>query len=323
MITVLCPTFNEAGNIVNILNFFSNSLPKEKELIVIDGGSTDGTREIVIEWSNKFSNIQLMHNQNKYVSFALNLGIKKSKGDPIIRIDAHTKYSADYFEKIIETFNKTNADIVGGPYRIASKSSFQEAVGDAISSSFGTGNSKVHNIDYSGQADSVAYGAWKREIFNEVGYFDEILKRNQDDEFHYRAKSFGKKIYLDSEIKLWYYPRNTFRGLAKQYYEYGLYKPLVLTKVRSEAKLRHFIPAFFVLYNCFLPLYTFWPILFVPLVFYVSIDIYYSFSSHSKLFTRIITLAVYPSIHFFYGLGFIFGIFKLKFRKPLLSNTAN
>ena len=315
LISVICPTFNERKNIESIIDFFQKALPPEKELFIIDGGSTDGTLEKITELQKDFDNIFLIKNPDRYVPYALNLGIKNSKGSPIIRIDAHTKYSNDYFEKILETFEETGADIVGGPYRVAFDSNFQEAVGIAISNPFGIGNSKVHNINFSGYVDSVAYGAWKRELFDEVGYFDEKLLRNQDDEFHYRAKSKNKKIYQDSEIKLWYYPRNSFTGLIKQYFQYGLFKPMVLYKVRSEMKIRHLVPSIFFLYLMLLPLYFIYPYMLIPLMFYIMLDIYFSFNLSKKYLIKIYLLFVYPAIHLSYGFGFIIGLFKLLNKK--------
>ena len=191
MISVICPTYNEANSIRNIIEFFIGSKHLEKELLIIDGNSTDNTRAIVKEYLIKNNNIYLIDNPEKYVSFAMNRGIQAAKGDIIVRLDAHSIYSADYFENILDTFEYTKADIVGGPYLTYYRSDFQKAVGKAISNSFGIGNSQAHNPNYKGYVDSVPYGAFKKKIFDEIGLFDEQLIRNQDDEFNYRANSIG------------------------------------------------------------------------------------------------------------------------------------
>ncbi|MFN3694948.1 MAG: glycosyltransferase [Ignavibacterium sp.] len=170
MITVICPVYNEEEYIENVLRFFIESKPEDKELILVDGGSTDRTIEIISEWIKNHKNIRLLHNKNRYVPFALNLAIKNSTGDPIIRLDAHTIYEKNYFEKIIETFNKTSADIVGGPMRKIGESEFQLAVAYATTSVFGIGDSKIHKIDYSGESDHVYLGAWRRKIFDDIGF---------------------------------------------------------------------------------------------------------------------------------------------------------
>lgn len=308
MISVICPTYNEKEHLEKVLEFFTTAMPAEKELLIIDGGSTDGTVDIVKRWMQKHSNIKLLHNSNKYVPFALNIGIKASTGDPVIRLDAHTEYSKDYFEKILETFNKTGADIVGGPMRATGKTAFQKAVAYCTSTAFGIGGSKIHNKDYEGETDHVYLGAWKRNLFEDIGFFDERLKRNQDDEFSYRAGSYGKKIYLNPAIKSFYYPRSNISGLIKQYFQYGLFKPLVLKKVKSGISLRHLIPALFVLYLLTLPLVVISLVYLLPLLIYLIICFLYAIKNKIGLKEKLISLIVYPILHISYGSGFLIGV---------------
>ncbi len=312
MLTVLCPVYNEAEHIENVLRFFSSAKPEEKELLVIDGGSSDGTREIVAKWAGGHNNIRLIDNPQKFVPFALNLGIRNSTGDPIVRIDAHTDYSPDYFEKILETFAVTGADIVGGPYLTTGNSNLQIAIGNAISSIFGIGGSKAHNPKFAGYVDSVPYGAYRRSIFDDIGLFDERFIRDQDDEFNYRANQAGKKVYLTPEIKLWYHPRSSLSALFRQYYGYGIFKPMVLVKVTSGVKLRHIIPLLFFLYILSLPLIAYFTLWLFPLLIYILLDIGFSFFSQDSTARKLISLLIYPVLHISYGAGFLSGLFKLK-----------
>lgn len=323
MITVICPVYNEEEYIENVLKFFIEAKPDEKELILVDGGSTDRTVEIINDWMNRFPNIRLVHNKNKYVPFALNLAIKKSVGDPIIRLDAHTTYEKNYFEKILDTFEKTNADIVGGPMRKIGVTDFQKAVAYATTSIFGIGDSKIHKLDYNGESDHVYLGAWRRNLFDEIGYFDERLFRNQDDEFHYRAKSVGKKIYLSSEIISYYYPRKNFKSLFTQYFQYGVFKPLVLEKIKSEIKIRHLIPALFSLYIILIPLLIFLSKIFlIPLLIYFFINLIFTVQSRGTFRQKLLIFIIYPTIHFAYGFGSILGLAKL-FKKRFLKIHIN
>lgn len=309
MITVVCPVLNEQEHIENVLKFFVNSKPDDKELIIVDGGSTDKTLEIVNSWTNKYPNIKLLHNPNKFVSFALNKAIKNSTGDPIIRLDAHTKYSEDYFEKILQTFQTIDADIVGGPMIKKGITDFQNAVAFVTSSPFGIGDSKIHRKNYKGYTDHVYLGAWKRSVFEQIGYFDENLIRNQDDEFHYRARSLGKKIYLNSEIKSEYFPRKNLKQLFNQYFQYGLYKPLVLKKIKSEIKFRHLVPPVFSIYLILSPILILINIIsLIPLFLYITLAIIISFISKDKIKVKLLSLVLFPTIHLGYGLGFLFGM---------------
>ncbi len=313
MITIVCPVFNESKFIAQLLEFCSKATPTEKEIIIIDGASTDDTCEIVKKYQNENSNIQLLHNPKRFVPFALNMAIEKANGNVIIRLDAHTLYATDYFEKIIETFNQTSASIVGGPMRIAIGTPFQNAVGYATSTSFGIGNSNFHFENFEGFTDSVYLGAWKKEIFKTAGLFDETLKRNQDDEFHYRAKNLGFTIYQSPKIKSYYYPRNSYTALFSQYFQYGLYKPLVLKKIKSGFSIRHIIPTIFVLYLLCLPIIILlkWFVFLSPLVIYFLLN--FIFAIRSKKNTLQVSLA-YFILHISYGLGFIIGTIKLLFK---------
>ena len=195
MISVICPIYNESAYIQKLLDFYTKALPAEKELLLVDGDSSDNTCAIIEAYRLNHPDIHLLHNPERIVPYALNRAIEVAKGDIIIRLDAHTDYSPDYFEKILDVFAKTDADIVGGPMRIAAGNTVQNAIGYATSTMFGIGNSSFHFEGYEGYADSVYLGAWKRSIFKTTGLFDVNFKRNQDDEFHYRAKGMGFKIY--------------------------------------------------------------------------------------------------------------------------------
>ena len=312
MITVICPVYNEEAYIKHVLDFCVSAAPTNKEVFFIDGNSSDKTKAIIQEYSIKYPFIKLLHNSQQYVPFALNIAIKQASGDIIIRLDAHTEYANDYFEKIIQTFQKTKADIVGGPMRIAKGSNIQNAIGYATSTMFGVGNSSFHFENFEGFTDSVYLGAWKKNIFETTGLFDESMMRNQDDEFHYRAKSFGFKIYQSPEIKLYYYPRNSFKKLFKQYFQYGLYKPVVLKKVSSAISLRHFIPALFVLYLASVPfLLAFkWHWLLLPLLLYVFINFYFSCRAKQNIPQTFRIFYSYLILHLSYGIGFIKGLIK-------------
>lgn len=311
MITVLCPTYQEERYITGVLEFFVKALPLEKELYIIDGLSKDKTREIVQKYMKEYPDqIFLLDNPDKYVPYALNKGLEMAKGEIIVRLDAHTEYASDYFLKILETFKETGADIVGGPMRAVGKTPFQRAVAHATSAIFGVGDSHFHNEDYEGWVDSVYLGAWKTEIFSEVGNFDTRMVRNQDDEFHYRARSKGKKIYLSPKIKSEYFPRSNYRTLFKQYFQYGYYKPLVLKKVRSEIKLRHLVPAGFFLYLLTLPVSFWFPVILIPMVLYISLSLYFGFRMNGTLGEKLLASSIFLVLHISYGAGFILGLDK-------------
>lgn len=311
MISIICPVYNEILHIEDLLKFLINVKPEQNEVLIVDGGSTDGTVDKIKQYAKDHSNLRLLHNPEKYVSYALNCAIAAAQGEVLVRIDGHCDYADDYFISILSVLKESGADIVGGPTRTAFHNAFQQAVGYAISTKFGVGNSKVHEIEFEGESDSVTFGAWKKEIFAKVGQFDPQLKRNQDDEFHYRARSYGLKVYQSPKIRLYYYPRSDLKSLFAQYYEYGLYKPLVLKKVKSEWRLRHIIPTAFALYLLLWPVsMLIQPFLVIPALAYMILLLYFSFANDLPFSSRVYNLAIYPCIHFAYGVGFLMGLNK-------------
>ena len=323
MITAICPVYNEAAYINDLLEFFVKALPLEKELILVDGNSSDNTCSIIKEFQTRHKNIFLVDNPNRYVPYALNKAILAAKGDKIVRLDAHTRYSPDYFEKVVEAFNKTGADIVGGPMRIAAGNNLQGAIGYVTSTTFGVGNSSFHFENFKGYTDSVYLGAWKKNIFETTGLFDTAFKRNQDDEFHYRAKSLGFKVFQDPEIKLYYHPRKKLNLLFKQYYQYGLYKPLVLQKIKSGTSFRHLVPSLFVIYLFCLPVFllTGFYIGFIPLAIYFVTTLTLAAASRLTFKKMILVPIVYCTLHVSYGAGFIAGCRKLAFKSTQEKRT--
>lgn len=311
MISVVCPVYNEEKYIGQLLSFYSHA-ETARELFLVDGGSTDRTKEIIKSFQEKDSSIILIENPRKYVPFALNMAIPRCRGKYIVRLDAHTLYASDYFERILIAFQESGAEIVGGPMRAMGETSFQRAVAYATATRFGVGNSQFHFENYKGYTDSVYLGAWKKDIFDALGYFDERMIRNQDDEFHYRAKNAGFKIYQDPAIVSHYFPRDSLASLARQYFGYGLFKPLVLVKVKSEIKWRHLVPLAFVLYFFSLP-FGIWITGFyaIPFLLYLVLLFAFSFFNPLAWSSRLYCLLVYPTLHTAYGLGFLLGLRKM------------
>lgn len=308
--SVICPVLNEEKYIKRLINWYFSLNLVNFELIIVDGGSSDKTLDILNDLSRSFD-FKVINNPKKYVSHGLNLAISESKGEIIIRIDAHTIYSSNYFDSILEVFKDIDADIVGGPtgFDFSELSKFQKALAFVFLSPFGMGNSSVHNLNFEGYTDSVTFGAWKRDVFDKVGLFDEELVRNQDDEFHYRCNEHGLKIFQSPKIKLFYFPRKTISSLFRQYFEYGLNKPYVLRKNTNSIKFRHLAPMVFILYLIFLPFVFINSLYFIPLFAYLSLVFYYSNECKENTLKSLIVL-IYPTIHIAYGLGFICGIVK-------------
>jgi len=308
ILSVICPVFNGEKYITdNILTFFINSKIQEKELLIIDGGSNDRTIEIVTDWCQKYSNIKLIHNPHKYVPYALNIGIKESNGKFISRLDVHTVYPKNYFEKCIELSKTINADNIGGTIISCGVSICGKAIAHSMSSLFGVGNSTPRIKSYDGYVDSIAFGFWDKQVFDKYGFFDETLIKNQDDDHNYLIIENGGKVYQSSKIKTHYFVREKIIDLIKQMFYYGFYKPPVLVKNISRIKIRHIIPSLFSVYifTIFFNLNPFW---LIPLYSYILLNILFSIINKKNMLTKIVCIIIFPIMHMSYGIGFILGL---------------
>ena len=276
ILSVICPVLNGEKYITdNILTFFINSKPLDKELLIIDGGSDDRTTEIVRDWCQKYANIKLIQNPHKYVPHALNIGIKESKGQFISRLDVHTVYPKNYFEKCIELSKSINADNIGGTIISSGVSICGKAIAHSMSSIFGVGNSTPRIKKFDGFVNAVAFGFWNKKVFYKYGFFDETLIKNQDEDHNYLIIENGGKVYQSSEIKTYYFVREKIIDLIKQMFYYGFYKPAVLVKNISRIKIRHIIPSLFSAYllSIFFNTNPFW---LIPLYSYLLLNIIFS-----------------------------------------------
>ena len=308
ILSVICPVLNGEKYITdNILTFFINSKIQEKELLIIDGGSNDRTIEIVKDWCQKYSNIKLIHNPHKYVPYALNIGIKESNGQFISRLDVHTVYPKNYFEKCIELSKTIDADNIGGTIISCGVSICGKAIAHSMSSLFGVGNSTPRIKSYDGYVDSIAFGFWDKQVFDKYGFFDETLIKNQDEDHNYLIIENGGKVYQSSKIKTYYFVREKIIDFIKQMFYYGFYKPSVLVKNISRIKIRHIIPSLFSAYifTLFFNLNPFW---LIPLYSYLFLYILFSIINKENILTKIICIIIFPIMHLSYGIGFILGL---------------
>jgi glycosyltransferase involved in cell wall biosynthesis len=308
ILSVICPVLNGEKYITsNILKFFTDSKFEDKELLIIDGGSNDHTIEIVKDWCQKYSNIKLIHNPHKYVPYALNIAIKESNGQFISRLDVHTVYPKNYFEKCIELSKTINADNIGGTIISCGVSICGKAIAHSMSSLFGVGNSTPRIKSYDGYVDSIAFGFWDKQVFDKYGFFDETLIKNQDEDHNYLIIENGGKVYQSSKIKTYYFVREKIIDFIKQMFYYGFYKPLVLVKNISRIKIRHIIPSLFSVYifTLFFSLNPFW---LIPLFLYLLLNILFSIINTENILTKIICIIIFPIMHMSYGIGFILGL---------------
>lgn len=324
MLSVICPIYNEEKYIAGCIDsIIAQNYPKDDiEVIFADGMSSDQTRKIVAQYAERYNWIRLVDNPRKIVPPALNAAVKASRGDVIIRIDAHASYPSNYFSALATALKRYDADNVGAVCRtdVLVKTPKSLAIREVLAHPLGVGNSAFRTgIDSAGEVDTVPFGCWKRDVFEKYGYFDERLVRNQDIEFNKRIKRGGGRIVIIPETHSTYYARETFAKLAKNNFGNGKWNILTVKYTRQFDSLspRHFIPLAFVL-SLIIPLIAgiFWtPALWLSaasmaayLVAVSAISAKIAIRCHLNFFYLVSSFAI---LHLSYGLGSLCGLAKV------------
>lgn len=250
LVALIVPVRNEEkyiGGLIESVAVIDYPLDRV-QLIIIDGKSEDNTCSIVQEKAKQYSWIVLLDNSNQTTPFAFNIGIRHAKeADILITVGGHSLLHRDFIRETVSTFS-LNPEIgcVGGIMENKYEDEISKSIGMAMASPFGVGNAHFRTADRDGYVDTVGFPAYKKEVFEKVGLFNESLTRNQDDEFNYRVTKSGYKIYLNRKIKSEYFVRGDFSKLFHQYYQYGFWKVFVNKIHGTVTTTRQLIPPVFV-----------------------------------------------------------------------------
>lgn len=258
-VAVVIPTLNEEKFIAYCLDsVIAQSYPfDDMDVMVVDGGSKDRTKEIVEDYKRKYQNIRFLNNPGRIQSIAFNIGVKSSDAPYIVRLDAHATYNHRYIEKCIEKFS-ANAKVlgcapefvgnVGGVCSIRPQHSGLIAETSAIlnQSRFGIGGAAFRVGAPAGFVDTVPFGCFPRKVLEKIGGMREDLPRGEDNEFNSRIRKAGYKIYLDPEIVCSYFSRDTLRTNMKQMYANGESIGHLFYVDKDSVGIRHLIPLLFV-----------------------------------------------------------------------------
>ena len=315
-VDIVIPCRNEQDYIEKcVRSFFENDYPKDKiHVFVVDGLSTDNTCEILDKLKAEFTQLTILRNEKQTTPYALNIGLKATEHPLKIIFGAHAIADKNFIKKNVEILNNYNdVGCAGGIIENVYENKTGELIGKAMASVFGVGNAHFRTATKFGYVDTVAFGAYKNEVFDKIGYFDEELTRNQDDEFNYRLLKNGFKIYLSPEIKSKYYVRGNFQKLFRQYYQYGYWKVYVNKKHKTVTTVRQIVPLLFALYlflgllvSVFVPMFVY--LYFLGIFFYIILAIVFAFKQSKKIAEAFKVAYVFFILHFSYGLGYLKGI---------------
>ncbi len=324
-ISIIIPCKNEEDLISKCLDSVINfELPNKinTEILILDGMSDDNTKNIINEFQKKDSRVELIDNPGQFQSFALNIAIKIAKGDWILRLDAHSVYPKNYLKLCYETAIKTGADNVGG-ILISKRNgkSYQAGLVQALTThKFGVGNSGFRTGDSGGEADSVPYGFYKKEVFSKIGLLDERLIRAQDYEFNRRLAKSGGLIYMSPSININYYNQKTLsKFLYKQIKLEAPYNAYMWYLAPYTLAYRHIITGFFS--TGFIGGLLLSPLSFIIKNIFISVIILYFFLSlissfqqalrYKNIFHIIFLPISFFLYHFLHGLGVLFGCLNI------------
>jgi len=242
-VDVVMPIRNEADHLATaIASVRAQDYPGSMRIILGVGPSTDGTEALAESMAASSVDLEVVPNPSGKTPSALNAAIRSGSAPVIVRVDGHSELSAGYLRRAVEILRDTGAANVGGIQRPEPTTPFEQAVADATTSLLGTGGASYRVGSAARAVDTVYLGVFDRTAVEAVGLFDEDLIRNQDYELNIRLRDAGGAVWFDPTLSVGYTPRSTWSALARQYYEYGWWKAVVLRKHPRSLKLRQLIP---------------------------------------------------------------------------------
>lgn len=322
LVTAMIVVRNEENHIkISLKSLLEQDFPEDKyEIIIIDGESTDNTikniQEILKQYNGKVK-VTILKNEKKLLAPGWNIGIRNAKGKYVTRIDAHARASKEFLKTSLETIQNLPEDVVcvGGRLTSVSLEKEDKTISKVLSSPFGIGNSKFRYADKPQYTDTVAFGMYKKEVFEKVGFFDESLERNQDNNMHNRIRKAGFKFYFNPKIKSEYYVRNNLKKMMKQGFLNGKWNIIVFRQDKSSLSLRHLVPLFFVLSIIVMTILSFinkvfFYILLVEISLYLILGLIFAIKKTKNIFEIIKMILYYFLLHISYGTGSLYQYFK-------------
>ncbi len=321
-VSIIVPCYNEQSTIHLLLNaIHRQTYPRSMmEVVIADGGSTDGTRAAIQDWQAAHPDLQvnLVDNPKKIIPAGLNTAIKAASGEIIVRLDAHSEPQEDYVARSVAALENGLGQNVGGAWDIrpGSEGWIARSIAFAASHPIGVGDAHYRHSNQPGVVDTVPFGAFYPRLVDQIGIFDETLLTNEDYEFNARIRQSGGKIWFDPQIRTIYYARHTLKALAQQYWRYGFWKWQMLRRYPETIRWRQALPPLFVvgllmlmILAVFLPLAR-WALIAVLVLYFgvlLATGLHHAIKQKSLAIMPGFALAV-ATMHLTWGAGFLWGM---------------
>ncbi len=252
LVSLVVPCYNEQATIRLLLEaIYRQTYPRQSlEVVIADGQSVDGTRAQVAAFQQENPDlcIQLVDNPRRIIPAALNCAIQAAQGQVIVRLDAHCIPAEDYVQRCVDGLAAGLGDNVGGVWEIRPFSTGWQPRSIALAAAhpIGVGDARYRLNGKAGAVDTVPFGAFRRELFDRIGPFDERLLTNEDYEYNTRIRQSGGRVWYDPQIRSIYYARPDLGSLSRQYWRYGYWKQRMLRRYPETLRWRQALPPLFV-----------------------------------------------------------------------------
>jgi glycosyltransferase involved in cell wall biosynthesis len=323
-VSIIIPCYNEQETIQKLLEaiYMQTFSRTDLEVVIADGLSTDRTRAEITAFADKYPDLHIavVDNSKRSIPAALNCALAEAQGEIIVRLDAHSIPYPDYVERCVADLEADLGENVGGLWEIRPRVETwtAQSIAAAAAHPMGVGDALYRHTNKPAYADTVPFGAFKRELLALVGFFDENLLTNEDYEFNARIHKSGGKIWLDPAIRSVYFAQATWAGLVKQYSRYGFWKWRMLRRYPETIRWRQGLPPLFVLglilggiLSVFEPfIRTMWlAVILIYLIALIGAGIQSAFRHKKILFVFGLPIAI-ATMHVSWGAGFLWSMIK-------------
>ncbi len=326
-VSFVMPVLNERDYLEHAVeSVLAQQLDVPSELVLALGPSSDGTTELARRLAAADDRIRLVDNPAAHIPVGLNLAIRASTHPIIVRVDAHSELSPGYAARAIETLERTGAANVGGVMHAEGRTPFQRAVARLYNSPIGLGGGAYHGGAVESEAESAYLGVMRREVLDEVGLFDESIRRGEDWELNLRIRQAGHTVWFDPGLSVTYWPRESWLRLARQFRATGAWRGELVRRFGRRNGLRYFAPpALVLLIAAALVLAVLQltrvvggvtsvvlsAVLYLPVAAYVIVVGIVALAWRGRsLREQLWTAAVLPTMHLSWGVGFLGGVLR-------------